>query len=180
MKVKVRFKCIDFSGGVVKTTVKFDCPDFKNEEGTFNANGHQLPYKTTINQQIIEWLDNQDKSDLMDKYGWYNILNYEVVEKKVKEKKVTINEMIDGFLSGMEHSEQIKIDFIATYIKMSETIKGLPVEERFKIVLNTLEVGYIAQTEAYKHSIKLIKSISDGDLFLSMQNDKLIDNNWNS
>ena len=171
MKHNVKFKAITYRGDVVKKTVKVDGPEFKEYSEKLVVNGNELSFNVSFEDQIMEWLDNTDKLTIMDKNGWYTILDYSVTKKVVKQTKVQkiekIKSMIEDTFGKMdsEHSVKLRDDFMITYIKMFDKINKLTPEEQFLIILGTLDVGYTAQSEAYKHAIKLIQSIGDKDLF---------------
>ena len=171
MKHSVKFKAITYRGDVVKKTIKVDMPEFSEYSEKLVVNGEELCFKVSVEDQVMTWLDDTDKSGIMDKNEWYTILDYSVPKKVVKQTKVQKIEKIKSMIEDVfgkinsEHSVKMRDDFMVTYIKMFDKIQQLTPEEQFLIILGTLDVGYTAQSEAYKHAIKLIQSIGDRELF---------------
>lgn len=163
MKHSVKFKVITYRGDVVNKTVKVDTPEFRNYTEDLTINGNKFSFNVCVEDQVMDWLDNTDKSSIMVDNGWYTILDYKVPKKVVKQTKAEKLEefkaMIDNnFNPAFEHSTKLRDDFMVTYIKMFDKIQKLSAEQQFIIVLGTVDVAYTAQTEAYKHAIKLIRS----------------------
>lgn len=178
MKHSVKFKAITYKGDVIKKTVKVDCPEFKEYFDNLIVNGKELSFKVSVEDQVMTWLDNTDKSGIMDKNEWYTILDYSVPKKVVKQTKAQKIEKVKSMIEdvfgklGSEHSTQLRDDFMIVYIKMFDKINKLTPDEQFLIVLGTMDVAYTAQSEAYKHAIKLIQSIGDKDLFAKVHGSK--------
>jgi hypothetical protein len=166
----VKFKAITSRGDVVKKTVKVELPsDMEERTETLNINGTDISFKITLEDQVMDWLDSIDKSPIMDENDWYTILDYNVVKKATKQTKVKkleeFKELIKNhFNSEFEHADKLRDDFMVTYIKMFDKIQTLSAKQQFIIVAGTLDTAYTAQSEAYKHAIKLIQSISDKDI----------------
>lgn len=175
MKHSVKFKAITYRGDVVKKTVKVDCPEFKEYFDKLVVNGRELSFKVSVEDQVMTWLDNTDKTGIMDKNEWYTILDYSVPKKVIKQTKAQKIEKVKSMIEDVfgkinsEHSVKLRDDFMVVYIKMFDKINKLTPDEQFLIVLGALDVGYTAQSEAYKHAIKLIQSVSDRDLFNKIQ-----------
>lgn len=161
MKTKVSFKAIGLRGEPITQTVLLEHPDFVEQNKTVNLNGEPADFTITVDSQIMEWLDNQDKSDLMYDHEWYTILNYSVVKPKVKSKskRVQLGEIIEHFFVTTSPTEktQMRADFLATYSKMYSSIKDMSAIKQFEVVLSALEVGYGAATQAYRHTLELLQ-----------------------
>lgn len=94
----VTFKALTHDRRVVHKDVPIH-HDFE-EIPPIEFNGIMLP-KTSVEHQVMEFLDNTDKSDLMERYGFYIILDYHV--KKPREKKEDrIKREMDEFIESLK------------------------------------------------------------------------------
>ena len=82
----------------------------------------------------------------------------EIQSKPVKEIVV---EMAKVYLSGLKNGDQLFVDFLAAYSRLYKTIKTLKAEKQFKIVIESMNIGYDTSSLAYQYAILLLKSISD-------------------
>jgi len=171
MKHRVKFKAITYRGDVVNKTVKVDGPEFKEYSEVLNINGKEYSFNINIEDQVMDWLDATDKTVIMDQNNWHTILDYKVTRKVIKQSKADkldqFKQMVETYFDpSFEHSVKLRDDFMVTYIKMFDKIQTLSAEQQFIIVMGTLDTAYTAQTEAYKHAIKLIQATNDKDLML--------------
>jgi hypothetical protein len=175
MKHRVKFKAITYRGDVVNKTVKVDGPEFKEYSEALKINGKEYSFNVTIEDQLIDWLDTTDKTEIMAQNNWYTILDYKVPIKVVKQTKAEkleeFKSIVDTYFKpwgddSFEHVVKLRDDFMVTYIKMFDKIQTLSAERQFIIVMGTLDTAYTAQTEVYKHAIKLIQATNDKDLML--------------
>ncbi len=169
MKHSVKFKAVTYRGDVVNKTVKVDGPEFNQYVEDLVINGTTFSFTVSIEDQVMEWLDGTDKTNIMEQNGWYTILDYGVRKKIPKQTKADKLEEFKGlvdkyFNPDSERSVKLRNDFMVTYIKMFNKIQKLSAEQQFIIILGTLDTAYTAQSEAYKHAITLIQSISDKDI----------------
>jgi len=169
MKHRVKFKAITYRGDVVNKTVKVDGPEFKEYSEVLNINGKGYSFNINIEDQVMDWLDATDKTVIMDQNNWHTILDYKVTRKVIKQSKADkldqFKQMVETYFDpSFEHSVKLRDDFMVTYIKMFDKIQTLSAEQQFIIVMGTLDTAYTAQTEAYKHAIKLIQATNDKDL----------------
>ena len=84
MKTKITFKGIDDRGKIIRRTIPIE-HNF-TEQPAEEFMGVLLP-PTSVEDQVIEYLDTIDKSDIMDKYGFYIILDYYPYVKRNKKKE---------------------------------------------------------------------------------------------
>jgi hypothetical protein len=171
MKHRVKFKAITYRGDVVNKTVKVDGPEFKEYSEVLNINGKEYSFNINIEDQVMDWLDATDKTVIMDQNNWHTILDYKVTRKVIKQSKADkldqFKQMVETYFDpSFEHSVKLRDDFMVTYIKMFDKIQILSAEQQFIIVMGTLDTAYTAQTEVYKHAIKLIQATNDKDLML--------------
>ena len=122
------------------------------------VNGIHFP-KTSVEDQVMEMLDNMDKRDWMVKYDWDIILDY--YPKKSKAKK-SINDEIMEFM-----------DFSMPYINMYPTLKrpfeavvsesvkilfgkGKTNVTKFKEVCNMINISYKTAYGVYDRILKIL------------------------
>ena len=85
MKTKIIFKGIDDYGRVIRRTIPIE-HNF-TEQPAEEFMGVLLP-PVSVENQVIEYLDTIDKSDIMNKYGFYIILDYYPYIKRNKKKEL--------------------------------------------------------------------------------------------
>lgn len=156
MQKTIKFKAMTLRGKTVYFTKKFQCPDFKVIPG-INFKGIQLP-DTTVESQIIDWLDNQNKFELMVEMDLGCIINYWIPEKK-KAKPTIIY-----YLKQANLSEQMLLDLIAVYKEIKPILKGKSIETQIDILLSHLKVGYKSATVAYKRIADYVESDGNEEL----------------
>lgn len=165
MKAKIKYKALTFDGKIVQKVIEQDFPDFEEKKLSFTVN-EVIPIKTTVSvtTQIMEHLDRMDKRDLMEENDWHTIIDYWVyVQKKKVSVKQQVAELAKQYLSGLEHSEKLLIDFIVVYSRLYDRIKTLKAEDQLSIVLETMGIGYDASSHAYKHMTELL--MKDGEIY---------------
>lgn len=162
MKIKIKFKALTYNGKVIVFTKDFYCPDFEVIPPK-KLNDGELP-EITVESQIIDWLDEQDKSNLMIEKDLGVIIDYWIPKKK--EKKSTI---VD-YLKKANLSEQLMLDLLAVYKKIKPIIKGKSVEYQIHMMLSHLSIGYDAAANAYKHisNILQVENIKDAEKLLKI------------
>jgi hypothetical protein len=150
------FKSLGLRGDTLEEVITLDCPIFKEEIYTVPINGNKFTFKKTVNEQLIDWLDDQDKSDLMYNNDWHCIIDYWVEEPKVIDKILVI-ELANNYLTPLEHGERLLVDFLVVYGRVHDKIKDLSPTNQFSVVLETLGIGYDAQGEAYRSMTVLLR-----------------------
>jgi hypothetical protein len=163
MKSKIKYEALDLRGNRVFKTVTHDFPDFTEQQNSLNVNGKMMDFILSVDAQCMEYLDNLDKTYLMYDNDWQGIISYSIVKPKQKSKPVreTVVEMAGVYLSGSKNGNQLLVDFLAAYSRLYKTIKTLKAEKQFKIVIESMNIGYDTSSLAYQHAILLLKSISD-------------------
>lgn len=162
-KQKIKFKVLTFRGEVVNKTLQIEMPDFQEKVETFMVNGNKFNYTLGIEHQVMEYLDNMDKSGIMYDNDWATIIDYKLFVPKPKMSKAdkisAFKSLVTNYFNpNFEHADKLRDDVMVVYIKMYDKIKGLTPEQQFMVVLGTLDVGYAAQSQAYKHVIEMLKS----------------------
>lgn len=164
MKHKVKYKAIDLRGNPVSKIVTHDLPEFTDVKRVFTVNGNQqVDVIWSAEDQRMDHLENMDKRDLMYEHDWHAIIDYSFVKAKPKAKplKLVVAEMAEKYLSGLQNGHQLYVDFLAVYARLYKSIKTMSADQQFTIVLKAQNIGYDAQSVAYKHAILMLKSISD-------------------
>jgi hypothetical protein len=165
MKTLIKFKCLDLRGNIVYIKKKYEHPEFKDE--TFSSLlGIELGREitTTAESKIVDWLDEQDKRDLMIDNDIHCIIDYSIVKKRAKkETRVTVVEKESNqlfeiceilnrcFDDNSENKDRIIADFLVCYDKMKDSLKGLKVDKQMSIVFSSIGVAYESASNAYKH-----------------------------
>lgn len=98
--------------------------------------GVMLP-QTSVEYQVIHFLDEQDKSELMDKYGFSMIIDY-YVKKKRKTKADEFEEFRKFLVPYFAMYPQLKRPFEAIISESKDTLfgKGKSNEKKLKEVIN--------------------------------------------
>jgi hypothetical protein len=101
--------------------------------------GYKLP-EESIESQVIDYLDNMDKTDLMRKYRMDIIFNYWV--KKKKKKKDEINEFLDYCEPYLNRYPVLVRQFSAIVSESKDVLfgHGKSNETKFKEVLNSISL----------------------------------------
>lgn len=137
MKTIITFKALRRSHVVYKHIPIYH--NFKELPPT-EFNGIILP-PTSVELQVMEQLDNMDKSDLMLKYDFDIILDY--YPKRKRKKKNEVDEFIKFCEPYLSTSPQLVIPFRKVISESKDILfgKGKTNEQKFKEVLNLINVS---------------------------------------
>lgn len=129
-------------------------------------NGIELP-ATSIEEQVIDMLDKQDKRQLMIENDWDIILDYYI--KRKKDKKSELKSFIEFCTPYLDLYPQFKIPFEAVINNSKDILfgKGKSNETKFKEVLNLVDISF----KAIQGTINLLEKS------LKNKNDKKEGNN---
>lgn len=150
MQAKFKIKAIDLRGKVFHLTKSFDAPDFQPIPAK-KWEGLELP-ETSIEEQLMDWMDNQDKWQFMVDNDIAVILDYWLPQPK--KKKVTFEQLIRAI---QWKSEEQLINVLATYSKMKSVLTGIAPVKQVEIVLSALGIAYMAQGYAYERINMILK-----------------------
>lgn len=150
MKQKIKFKALTYHGKVILFTKEFDCPDFEVIP-PIKFKGIELP-ETTVESQIIGWLDEQDKSSLMIEKDLGVIIDY-WIPKKNKVKFTIID-----YLKQANLSEQMILDLMAVYKEINPLLKGKSVKTQIQIMFSHLNIGYQSASNAYQRITDILQA----------------------
>ena len=138
MKVNVKFVGITCSGGRLTSKIEsMEVPDF---EVILNRKfkNYDLP-PVSIDSQIMDWLDERDNEDIMEKHDFHSIMDYRVHRPK---KQISFVEVVTKAITD----PKMLADFMAVYFHMEGALKGVGNMQKVSIVLSSMTVGYKAQT----------------------------------
>ena len=154
MKIKVKFKAFTYRGKLTYFIKTFNCPDFKIIPSK-TLNGLILD-ETSIESQIVDWLDELDKSNLIIEKDLSCIIDYSIV---VKTKKLTFKE----YLISLNLKEEILFDILLIYREIKPLLKGKTFEKQLLIIMSHLEIGYKTANVAYQNMILMFNRNSSKD-----------------
>lgn len=168
MNIKIRYHYLDYSGKKRQKTITHDFPDFKDSTEYLRINGKNTEVIVEAELKIHEHLASIDKTDIMDEFGMWTILDFEVaLPKKKKEELPEI-----AFIYGVEHikhlfegevSDQVLTDMIAIAQNNREVLEGLTIKKQFQVVNAILLNSYRYGTETLKIVNKILKEAMTAD-----------------
>jgi len=178
MKIRVKFKAIGLRGEIEYKKMSFTCPDFKEivYEHTQRLKGIPLTINlnTTVISQVVDWLDDMDKKQIMDENDWHAIIDYNVIDKKVAKKKGELARVkmtaFDLAQTVIVNNEVMLNDFEVTYNRMADAVKGLPLEKQFEIVIGAMNIGMETATIAYRRISAILNDKNPDDVTLTTTN----------
>lgn len=156
MTSKIKFKAIR-DGQMVYKTIPIEHPNFEPSPPIV-FNGVQLP-ETSIEYQIIEWLDDIDKSDIMVKYDFDVILDYWIPKKKAKANE--IEEFFVYMQPLVDASPDLRVP-LEKIISESKSIlfgKGKSHKTKAIEVINILNISYKVASGVMDMVLNILKKI---------------------
>lgn len=160
MKTIVTFKAIR-KGKVLHRNIPISHNFKEIPEVVFN--GIQLP-ATSVEYQVMEYLDEIDKRDMMIKYDFDMILDYFPKKKKVKKNKIEeIEEFINFCKPYLDSHPDLIRPFDAVIYESQKVLfgKGKSNKQKFREALSLMNVALKAATGAYIHIAKLLRESND-------------------
>lgn len=157
---KIQFKYISVEGQYKCKTHKLEMPNFENYDTELKG----VKFTVTKESQIMDFLDNMDKTDFMQENQIITILDYKpFIAKQKINKEVEILSIFKELISTNQNKEQIYFDFIAVATKMKHSIKRLSIDKQLNLILDALNIGYKAQSQIVKELLDYSKNL-DVDL----------------
>ena len=152
---KIVFKALS-RGKIVHKTINVEHSFSEIPEEV--VNGIRFP-KTSVEDQVMEMLDNMDKRDWMVKYDWDIILDY--YPKKSKAKKSIddeIREFLDFSMPYINMYPHLKRPFGAVTSEARKVLfgKGKSNITKFQEVCNMITISYKSAIGAYDRILKII------------------------
>lgn len=151
MEVSIKYSAISYDGENVSFVETHTCPDLKLITDR-KFEGYQLP-SVSVESQILDWLDEQDKHYLIDKHNLMCILDYEVFTGP----KLILPDFFEEHYKEIQISESLKNDIIATYAEMKNSLDGLTFDQQWRILFDAVLLGHKAAGEAYRRISAILK-----------------------
>jgi hypothetical protein len=160
MEVKIKFDVLTYEGKRKKVTNLYWVPDYEEIKrvGTFL----NREFIITVEEQIDEYIKGIDKAAFMDENDIHIIFDWVIVSAKkivkgaanidliIKPDNHSEDDLVKLFLEVWEVPEKLKIDFLAVYMKMKPTLKGLKLERKIDVVISSMSVAYTSITAAFE------------------------------
>ena len=154
MKTKITFKALK-RGSVVRRTLLIEHPDFiVIPSETFK--GYDLP-PISIESQVIDYLDNIDKSNIMAQNDWDMILDYYPYHKR--NRRDEIKEFITFMQPYVDMYPELARPFSAIMSEAKDELFGhrKSNEKKAKELLKMVGISLAASRGAIESVTKLIK-----------------------
>ena len=153
---KIQFKYITEEGKYKCKTHEITIPIFENYDTEFKG----VKFQVTKESQIMDFLDEMDKTEFMQENDIVTILDYKPFIPKMKiNKEFEILSIFKDAISANENKEQMFFDFVAVATKMRYSIKNLSIDKQLNLILNGLNIGYKAQSEVVKELLDYSKNL---------------------
>ena len=151
---KIQFKYITEEGKYKCKSFNLDIPEFKDYQTDFKG----VQFIVRKERQIMDFLDEMDKTNFMQENHMITILDYKpYFQKQKRNKEVEILAIFKDAISSNQNKEQLYFDFFAVATKMRHSIKNLSIEKQFNLILDGLNIGYKAQSEIVKELLDYSK-----------------------
>lgn len=155
MEVKVKYKAFGLRGNRVSFTHTHECPDFKEiVKDCILFKG--TTYTITVDEQVMEWLDELDKMFLIYKEDVDSIIDYSIVKPKERKNRVGKSKSVEVFKEHVEDlgmTDEMKINFFITYDRLKDSIKSMTTHQKVLVVFDALGLATEARTAAFQHMI---------------------------
>jgi hypothetical protein len=158
MKIQVEYKVIGFRGDPLTQVIEHDIPDFEEKTVTIDlrSDGRDVPhdFTFTVNEQVMEYLDDLDKRYLMDEHEWMTILDYDIYKEVTQEDELAIMKIL---IDAYTLDESLRLSMYVTYAKMYGTIKDLERLDQLKVVISSLGLALESQSHAYHRMLAIMR-----------------------
>lgn len=152
METKVKYDALTHEGKRVKITKKYIVPDY--EEIVSEFLGRRVV--TTVESQIDEYISDLDKAEFMEENDLHLIFDWKIISAKKESKELVVSKkapnkdkQVKMFIEVWEMDEKIKLDFLAVYLKMKPSLKGLSIEKIVEVVISSMGASYQAVGAAF-------------------------------
>jgi len=136
--VKVTFKGITYRGKNKTKTIILMIPNFKKTE------------YLSVENQLDNYLNDLDKSDLMEDNDFYCLIDWELKRLSKKETPLEKREWIVNVFKQADSSETLMNDFLSIYQQIYHKIKNISSDKQFDRVIEILGFGIRHTTEVLK------------------------------
>lgn len=169
MKAIVKHDVLFYNGRRGKINQTFIVPEFEEKiTDSIIFKGEKV--KTTILEQVDDFISEIDKKDFMEENDIQIIYNWEIISCKVESEKITStsglilkNKSTEIVLKSKKKSnseivqifateileDKLKDDFISVYSSMKSSIKSLNYKKQIEIVFDGMKVAYKSAHNVY-------------------------------
>lgn len=164
MKHKVKINGISYMGQHKSVIFEMDFPDFEVIPSKVIL-GYEFP-ETTIQSQMIDYLDEYDMTNKMEEYGFYMLMDRKLHTPKSSPKDsgdLTIpgsSKEKDLFIliNFYTNNEEFKNDLYAAYVLIHPKIKSFSVKTQLDMLLSHVNLGYKAVLNNLNEQKKAMES----------------------
>lgn len=157
MRKNITFEYLPVHGDPGAIDIEIGFPDFEEQTDEVILNGQCLPVTITVEDQIMEYLDEMDKSDIMAKYDMRIIIDYHITPQPVDE--------IEDFKTYLYywckvcHIGPDMLMAVIEYAANSQTIFGCGKTNIQKLtdILDGLGLCFRAKTAAYDDAVEMLR-----------------------
>lgn len=159
MKVKVKYTAIGLRGEQITEVIEHELPDFKERHGVSRLVSNDRPisceYVISIDQQIMDHLDDMDKRDMMYDRDWYAIVDYEIYQEVTDEAQA---ENFKNLVNLYTEDENVRGSLYVAYASLYDKIKGESLAKQLDLTIASLDLALRSQGYAYQRMIDLLRS----------------------
>ncbi len=157
MKKNITFEYLPVHGDPATVGIEIVFPDFEEYTDEVVLNGQCLSITITVEDQIMEYLDDMDKSDIMAKYDMEIIMDYHITPPPVDEM-----EDFKTFLyywCKVCHIGPEMLMLVIEYAANSKTIFGCGKTNIQKLadILDGINLCFRSKDAAYKEAIQIMR-----------------------
>ena len=157
MRKNITFEYLPTHGGPEAIGIEIEFPDFEEYTDEVVLNGEHLSITITVEDQIMEYLDEMDKSDIMAKYDMEIIIDYHITPPPVDEMEDFKTYLY--YWCRVCHINPDMLMAVIEYAANSKTIFGCGKTNFQKLadILDGLNLCFRAKTAAYNESIEMLR-----------------------
>ena len=157
MEKNITFEYLPVHGDPATVGIEIVFPDFEEYTDEVVLNGQRLPITITVEDQIMEYLDEMDKSDIMAKYDMEIIMDYHITPPPVDE--------MEDFKTYLYYWCKVcgigpdMLMAVIEYAANSKTIFGCGKTNIQKLadILDGLNLCFRAKTAAYGEAVEMLR-----------------------
>lgn len=129
--VKIKFKYLSYDGKIKSKIIPINMPKFKNRNGEFI----DAIFPITRESQIMDFLDNMDKTELMISNEFDTILDYHIhiPRKRKSNNSYSTSTIIEELYNELDKTGMLG-DFIAVADAMQDSIKNMSFKNKLNII----------------------------------------------
>lgn len=161
MKRKIKFDCLFESGKRKNLILEMEFPEFLEYKSSFCG----IETINSVDNQIIDYLDSIDKSEMMHLNNIQIIFNYSIhnIIKNVKNKSIIVLEALKEL---SKNNSELYLDFCIVYDELRKNIKNRSIQNQINTVIKTYNLMLQSKIVAYEHIIEtnqILRNIQEED-----------------